>query len=218
MTKNLVQYHADIDYEATIEKFQAFHSSRGGFSLEVTGGRGRAGAQIVASFKHLNATMNIYHTGLIQITYETLIDLRKCVQILEQYCVPKTEKFELEALGPDDPIDRSVELTTICHWQNTDIKYAMATVWLYWWWNPETDEYICLTPDKDFKVNVPESPYVFDSRIPVIVHVIDKYDEQGNVTVDSEKLRWKAIQELKRVAKEHPRVKFQEGQAVDVPR
>jgi hypothetical protein len=77
MTKHIVQYHADIDYEATIEKFQAFHSSHGGFSFDVTGGRGRAGAQIVATFKDLNVTMNIYHMGLVQISYETHVGLRK---------------------------------------------------------------------------------------------------------------------------------------------
>jgi hypothetical protein len=217
MTKNLVQYHVDIDYEATIQQFQAFCLSHEGCSFEVTGGRGRAGAQIVASFKHLNVTMNIYHTGLVQISYGTFVGLREAVKILKQYCVPRAGEFPLVALDPDDPIDRSVEMKTIYHFHNTDAKYAIATVLVYWWRNPETGEYIAKIPDRDFKLDVPGFPFVFDSCVPVSVHVMDKFDEKGNKIVDAEKLRRKGIEELKRIAREHSRVKFKDGRCFDVP-
>jgi hypothetical protein len=40
---------------------------------------------------------------------------------------------------------------------------------------------------------------------------------QGNKIVDAEKLRRKGIEELKRIAREHPQVKFQDRRVVDVP-
>jgi hypothetical protein len=215
MKKNLVQYKADIDYETTIQSFRQLHSRFGDFSLEVTGGRGRAGAQIVACFKEWDLCMNIYATGLIQIAYKTIPNLRKGVQVLEHCCVPNTQRFELKAFGPDDPLDNSVELTTIYHWRHTDKKYAMAKVRLYWWWDPKTDVYVCRIPDREGRVHAPEGSYVFDCCVPVTIHVVDKYDGQGNRIVTAEKLRWKAIQELRRIAKEHSRVKFQDGRAVD---
>jgi len=114
------------------------------------------------------------------------------------------------------PIDRSVEMKTICHFHNTDARYGIATVLVYWWRNPETGEYIARIPDRDFKLDIPGLPFVFDACVPVSVHVIDKFDEKGNKIVDAEKLRRKGIEELKRIAREHPRVKFQNGRAVDV--
>jgi hypothetical protein len=215
--KNVVRYYADIDFDATINELQALRPDRTGYSFEVTGGRKRAGAQIVATFKDWNISVNIYHTGLIQIYYENLINLRKAFQILEKHCVPITGKLDLVALDPDDPVDRSVELKTIYHFHNSDVKYAMATVLVYWWRNPETGEFIVRIPDRDLKLDVPGVPFVFDACVPVTVHVIDKFDDEGNRVVDAEKIRRKGIEELKRVAKEHPRVKFQDGRAVDIP-
>jgi len=217
MTKSVVRYHADIDFEATIQEFEALRPNQTGYSFEVTGGRKRAGAQIVAVFDDWNVTMNIFYTGLIQIYYENLVNLRKAFQILEKHCVARTGKLDLVALDPDDPIDRSVELKTTHHFQNSDVKYAMATLLVYWWRNPETGEYIVRIHDRDLKLDVPGSPFVFDACVPVTVHVMDKFDEQGNKTVEAEKLRRKGIEELRRIAREHPRVKFQDGRAVDVP-
>jgi hypothetical protein len=215
MAKNVVKYHADIDYEATIQKFQALRPNQTGYSFEVTGGRKRAGAQIVAIFKDWNVTMNIYHTGLIQIYYENLVNLRKSFQILEENCVPRAGNLDLVALDPDDPIDRSVELRTTYHFQNSDVKYAVATVLVYWWRNPKTGEFIVRIPDRDFKLDVPDRPFVFDACVPVTIHVMDKFNPQGNTIVDAEKLRRKGIEELKRIAREHPRVKFKDGRAFD---
>jgi len=217
MTKSVVRYHADIDFEATIQEFQVLRPNQTGYSFEVTGGRKRAGAQIVACFRDWNVSMNIFYTGLIQIYYENLVNLRKTFQILEKHCVPRTGKLDLVALDPDDPVDRSVELKTTHHFQNADVKYAMATVLVYWWRNPETGEYIVRIRDRDLKLDVPGSPFVFDACVPVVVHVIDKFDVQGNKIVDAEKLRRKGIEELKRIAREHPQVKFQDRRVVDVP-
>jgi hypothetical protein len=160
-------------------------------------------------------TINIYHTGLVQISYETQIDLRKSIEILEQCCVPRTGQFTLVALDPDDPIDRSVEMKTTYHFQNTDVKYATATVWVYWWRNPVTGEYIARIPDRDCKLDVPRSPFVFDSCVTIGVNVMDKFDERGNKIIDAEKLRRQGIEELKRIAREHSRVKFQNGRVYD---
>jgi hypothetical protein len=217
MTKSVVRYHADIDFEATIQEFEALRPNQTGYSFEVTGGRKRAGAQIVAVFDDWNVTMNIFYTGLIQIYYENLVNLRKAFQILEKHCVPRTGKLDLVALDPDDPIDRSVELKTTHHFQNSDVKYAIATVWVYWWRNPETGEYIVRIPDRDLKLDVPRGPFVFDACVSVTVHVMDKFDEQGNTIVEAEKFRRKGIEELKRIAREHSRVRFQDGRAFDVP-
>jgi len=103
MTKKVVRYHANIDFEATIEEFQTLQPNQTGYSFEVTGGRKRAGAQIVATFKDWNVSMNIFYTGRIQIYYENLVNLKKAFEILEKHCVPRTGKLELVALDPDDP-------------------------------------------------------------------------------------------------------------------
>ena len=216
MTKYTVQYLANIDYETTIEKFRVLHSSQGDFSFEVTGGRKRAGAQIVATFKDWNVSVNIFYTGLVQIYYENVVNLRKAFQILEKYCVPRTGELDFVALDPDDPLDRSIELKTTYHFQNSDVRYAMATVLLYWWRNPETGEFIVKIPDRDLKLDVPESPFVFDACVPVFIHVIDKFDGKGSKVVDAEKLRRKAIEEVKRIVREHSQVKFLDGRVFDV--
>jgi len=216
MPKKVVMYHADIDFEATVEEFQALRPNQTDYSFEVTGGRKRAGAQIVVTFKDWNIAVNIYYTGFIQIYYENLVNLRKAFQILKRCCVPRTGKLDFVALDPDDPIDRSVELKTTYHFQNSDVRYAKATVLVYWWRNPKTGEFIVKIPDRDLKLDVPESPFVFDACVPVVIHVIDKFDGKGSKVVDAEKLRRKAIEEVKRIAREHSQVKFLGGRVFDV--
>jgi len=49
---------------------------------------------------------------------------------------------------------------------------------------------------------------IFVGCCPVRIVAIDKDDQQGNRIAAAEKLIWKGIQELKRIAKEHPRLKF----------
>jgi hypothetical protein len=213
--KSVVRYRADIDFEATIQKFQALRPNGTGYSFEVTGGRKRAGAQIVAVFKDWNVSVNIFHNGLIQVYYDNLVSLRRSFKILEENCVPSTELLTFVALDPDDPIDRSVELKTTYHFQNSDVRYAIATVIVYWWRNPETGEFIAKIPDRDMKLEAPKDPFVFDACVPVVIHVMDKFDGQGNKIIDAERLRRQGIEELKRIARDHSRVKFIDGRAVD---
>lgn len=215
MGKNVASYHADIDYEATLKRFQEYRPSGVGYSFEVTGGRGRAEAQIVVCFHEWNVSINIYPTGLIQIYYATLVNLRKAVGVLGQICVAAGKAFVLVGLDPDDPIDRSVELKTTYHFENTDSKYALATVLFFWWRNPQTDVFVCKVPDRDNKLVVPGKPFVFEGCVPISAHVIDKYDAQGNRIVTAEKLRRQAIEELKRIAREHPKVRFQGDRVFD---
>jgi hypothetical protein len=186
-----------------------------GYSFEVTGGRGRAEAQIVVCFQEWNISINIYPTGLIQIYYATLVNLRKAVGVLGQNCVMAGQDFVLVALDPDDPIDRSVQLKTTYHFENTDSKYATAEVLFFWWRNPQTDVFICKVPDRDNKLVIPGKPFEFDACVPMTIHVIDKYDAQGNRIITAERLRRQAIEELKRIAREHPKVRFQDNRAFD---
>lgn len=49
---------------------------------------------------------------------------------------------------------------------------------------------------------------IFVGCYPVGIVAIDKDDQQGNRIATAEKLIWKGIRELKRIAKEHPRLEF----------
>jgi hypothetical protein len=217
MTKSVVSYHANVDYEATLTRLKEYRHAKIGYSFEVTGGRGRAGAQIALGFRAWNVSVNIFPSGLIQIYYEALVNLRNTVEFLQQRCVPIDKEIVLVALDPDDPIDRSVQLKTINHFQNTDLKYATARILFFWWRDPNSDVFIVRIPDRNNRLIIPGKPFVFDACVPTTVHVMDKYDEQGNRIVTAEKLRRKAIEEAKRIAREHSKVRFKHGRAFDVP-
>jgi hypothetical protein len=213
-----------IDYDATYDKARKM-----GLIIQPGGGRTyKSGespeAQLVLIPKNLNSKINVYPTGLIQIYYSSRTNLKKCINILEECCIPENgNKIELTCLGPEDPADSSVLLKTTDHLQPGDLKYAFAVIKIYSWRDPETDESIFRIEDRDGRVNVPgtkirikpekimiyqkQIPYRFDACIPVEIHCVDKEDSQGNRIITSEKLRWKAIREIKRIAKEHPRFK-----------
>jgi hypothetical protein len=217
MTKNMVQYHAKIDYEATIEKFQMLLSENLSFSFDVTGGRGRAGAQIVTHFKEWDLSINIYATGRIQIIYDTVPHLREGFKIIENCCVPLEGELFFECLGPVDPLDEAIEYTTIVNWQGTNLTYAEAKIDLYEWFDPNTGTYFYQLPDRRKQVKPVDQSYQFQGCFPIKMQCIDKDDANGKRVVTAEKLRWKMIKELKRIAREHSRVKFKDGRAFDVP-
>lgn len=209
MPKHRVYYQASaVDFEGTCRRARAL-----GIDVELGGGRGTdTDAQICLKLGNIDSTIQIHPKfgapkSKITIYYDSLPNLKKCVLDLERCYVPVDGIFTLEPLGPDDPLDRSVELTTIYHWKFSDTKYAMARVLLYIWWDPETKEYIYRIPNREGLVSAPEGPYIYECCIPTSVHVIDRYDDNGNTIVDSEKLRWEAIRELKRIVREHPRFK-----------
>jgi hypothetical protein len=217
MPKFRASYHANVDYEANLEKLQNYHSNGIGYSFEVTGGRGRAEAQIALGLQAWNVSVNIYPTGLVQIYYGTVDNLRNAVHFLEQNCVPIGNNLCLVSLDNDDPIDKSVELETIAHFQNTDIKYATARLLFFWYKDVQDDVFILRVPDRDNTLVVPGKPFVFDACVPVTIHVIDKFDEQGKQIVTAELLRRKAIEETKRIVAEHSKVRFSGNRAFDVP-
>lgn len=214
-----------VDYEATIKKAREL-----GIKVELGGGRNtKSGespnAHIILNIKNISSKIVISRNGNIQIYYPSRPNLKKCVQILEQCLIPEDgKKFTLKSLGPDDPLDTSFELTTIDHWQHGDLKYAKARVHVYQWLDPKTEEAIFRIPDREGRVNIPgtnakvkstdlgrylkKCPYIYQGCVPVSIHTIDKDDEEGNRIITGEKLRWKAIQELKRIAREHPRLKL----------
>ncbi len=223
--KYAVNYKAQsIDYDATYRKARKM-----GLTIYPGGGRTyKSGespeAQLILNLKDLNSKINVYPTGLIQIYYPSRTNLKKCLNILEQCCIPTNgKKINLNCLGDEDPADSSILMKTIDHLQPGDLKYAFAVIKLYSWRDPETDESIFRIEDRDGRVNVPgttirikpekimiyekKTPYRFDACIPVEIHCVDKEDSEGNRIITSEKLRWKAIRELKRIVREHPRFK-----------
>ncbi|MFX0204298.1 MAG: hypothetical protein ACFFCW_50010 [Candidatus Hodarchaeota archaeon] len=225
LKKYAVNYKVhSLDYDATYEK-----AKKMGLKPQPGGGRPyKSGespeAQLTLIPKELNSKINVYPSGLIQIYYSSRTNLKKCVSILEECCISENgKKMNLECLGDEDPADTSVMLKTIDHLQPGDLKYAIAVVKLYHWKDPETDETIFRIEDRDGRVNVPgtairikpekikiyekKTPYRFDACIPVGIHCVDKEDSKGDRIITSEKLRWKGIQELKRIAREHPRFK-----------
>ena len=214
-----------IDYDATCEQ-----AKKMGIITQPGGGRNYLSgespeAQLVFDLTKLHSKIVFSPTsGKIQIWYSSRTNLRKCISILEECFIPKNgNEINLECLGDEDPADSSVLMETIDHLQPGDLKYAIAVIKLYSWRDPETDETIFRIEDRDGRVNVPgttirikpekimiyeqKTPYRFDACIPVTIHCVDKEDSEGNRIITSEKLRWKAIRELKRIAKEHPRFK-----------
>lgn len=203
--KYTIRYRANIpNREAVIEKARKLGIKvRPGGGRPTRGGEPSEMGQFVLDLVDINSTVEINpKSKIIQFFYPSLPKLKKCVRVLER-CDVNT----LESLGPDDPLDTSFELTTIDHYKHGDIRYYMAKVPLYVWLDPETEEYIYRIPDREGKMNPPGTNCIYQGCYPVTVHTIDKDDKKGNRIITGEKVRWKAIQELKRIVREHPRFK-----------
>ena len=120
-------------------------------------------------------------------------------------------------MGPVDPLDQAIEYTTIVNWQGTNLTYAEAKIDLYEWFDPNTGTYFYQLPDRKKQVKPVDPSYQFQGCFPIKIQCIDKDYANGKRKVTAVKLRWQMIKELKRIAKEHHRVRFEGGRAIDSP-
>lgn len=211
MKKNLIRYQASpVDYEATIEKAREL-----GLIVKLGGGRPTKGsespnAQIILNLRDIHSKILISRTGRVEVYYPSRPNLEKCLRVLEQCYIPKEGKLNLECEGPIDPLDLAFEYTITNNWKGTELRCAQAKVDLYQWLDTDTGEYLFRLPDKTGRVNWPDGNYVYQGCCPVTIITVDKDDEHGNRIVTADRLMWKAIKELKRIAKEHPRLKIED--------
>lgn len=218
MKKYMIQYRANpVDYEATFEK-----ARENGVTVKRGGGRPTKGgeptnAQIIFHLRDIDSKITISCTGRVEVYYPSRPNLEKCIEILKQCYVPREGELELHCEGPIDPLNLAFEYTITENWKGTELRCVEAKVDMHQWLDLGTGEYIFQLPDKMGRVIWLGANCIYQGRCPVRIIAIDKDDKQGNRIATAEKLVWKGIQELKRVVKEHPRVKFQNGRAVDVP-
>ena len=215
MKKMQVMYQANIDYEATIKK-----ARNQGIKPQFGGGRRTKGgdspeAQMILDLKDLDTKILVTPKGKIQIWYPSLPKLRKGFQILKRILVPQSEKLILKAKGPNDPLDLSFETMTIEHTQHSDVKFSSAKIPIYAFRHLKTGDLVLETLDREGCVHVPgtdyrvkpsnlehflvKTPYICEDHFDIGVHTIDKFDKDGNKIITGDLLRWKAIQEIKRI-------------------
>jgi len=210
MKKYLLRYRVNpIDYEATIKKAREL-----GVKVELGGGRPtKSGespnAQIILNLRDLDSKISISHTGRVEIYYPSRPNLEKCVRILEQCCLPKDGKLDIQCEGPIDPLDLAFEYTVKENWKGTELRCAEAKVGVYQWLDPDTGEFIFVLPNKMGRVICPGANYIYQGCCPVRIVTVDEDDEHGNRIVTAERLMWKMLKELRRIAKEHPRLKIE---------
>jgi len=162
----------------------------------------------VLDIENIDCTIEVnIRSGIIQFSYTSVPMLRKCVVVLEQCYVSKNGKFNLICMGPIDPLDRAFEFTTIKNQEGTGVNYYEAKVDVYQWFDPETGEYVFRLPDRDGRVILPQTNLIYVACCPTRVITIDQYDEKGNRIITGETLRWLGVQELRRITREHPRLK-----------
>ncbi len=192
------------DYEGIIQKAGTL-----GTKLEFGGGRKtRSGespnAQIIVNLKGIQSKISISRTGRVIVYYPSKPCLEKCLVALRQCYVPAIEKSDLKCQGPVDHLSKTFELRTTENWKGTGLTLSEASVDLYQWFDPKTGEYIFILPDDDGRIVPPSDPDCkYAGHCPVTIKTIDKDDEKGNRVITGERLRWKAMQELKRISKEH---------------
>lgn len=208
--KYTVRYRANIpDCEATIEKARKLGIKvRPGGGRPTRGGEPSEWGQFVLDMENVDCTVEInIKSGIIQFSYTSVPKLEESVQVLEQCYVTKNGQFNLTCEGFTDPLDRAFEFTTIENWKGTGVNYFEARVELHQWFDPETGEYIFRLPDREGRVIHPGTHYIYQGYCPIHILTIDKDDDKGNRIITGERVRWQAIQELKRIAREHPRFK-----------
>lgn len=209
MKKNVIRYKASpVDYEATITKARKLR-----LKVETGGGRRtKSGespdAQIILNLKKLKSTILISPTGEIAFYYPSLPNLEKCLKLLEQCYVPLEGEFCLQCKDSIDPLDFAFEYTITYNWEGTRLKCAQAKVNCYQWLDLDTGEYLFVLPNKTGSVDWPLGNYVYQGCCPIEMTAVDKDDEEGNRIITAEKLMGKMVKELKRIAKEHPRLKI----------
>jgi len=207
----MVVYQASpVDYEATIRRAREL-----GIKVRLGGGRKTKGgespdAQIVLNLKRISSKILISRSGKIIIYYPSRPNLKKCLQILKQCYVSESGELDLRCEGPMDPLDRAFEFTIRVNWLGQGITYVEAKTHLFQWFDPATGEYIFRLPNQENRALHPRNGCIYQDCCPVKIIAIDKDDKDGNRIVTAEKVVWKGIQELKRIAREHPRLKMEE--------
>jgi len=192
------------EYEAMTKKAQEL-----GLKLEFGGGRKTKGgespnAQIILNLKQCNSKISIARTGKIIIYYPSKLVLEKSIEILKTIYVPSLNRQDLRCQGPVDPLSKAFVLKTTENGDGIGMTLSEAIVNQYEWFDPKTKEYIYVLPDDDGNVTPPKDPdLIFTSCCPITISSIDKDDAQGKRIVTGEKLRWQAMQELRRITKEH---------------
>jgi hypothetical protein len=200
-----------VVYQTKTPDFEAIHNRAKEIEVQVEYGGGRdtkggvsPNAQLVLDLKDLDSKVSIARTGRIIIYYPSKPRLEKCLEVLMNCYVPTIMKSDLKCQGPIDPTSKTFELRMTENWNGTGLTLCEAEVMIYQWFDPKTGEYIFVLPDDDGRVEPPADPdCTYADCCSVTISAIDKDDEKGNRVVTGEKIRWKAMQELRRVAKEH---------------
>lgn len=208
MRKYMIGYRANpLDYDATVQK--ALQSS---IKVEFGGGRKTiAGespnAQIIFNLKNIDSKIVIGRTGKIQIYYPSVPNLQKCVDVVQRCYVPIHGQLHFMCEGPVDPLDRAFQYVTKINWNGTGLVCSEALTYLYHWYDPKTGEFVFTLPDQEGRIVPPGPGLNYLCCVPIRAVTVDKDDSNGNRIVTGERLRWQAIQELKRIVREHPRFK-----------
>ncbi len=204
MKKNLIRYKTTpLDYETTKTRAREM-----GLKVELGGGRPTKGgespnAQIILNLKSLKSKIVISQTGKIEVYYPSCPNLQKCLNIVEQCCVPLEGTLNLVCEDPIDPLDFAYEYTITYNWEGTKLKCAHAKVNCYQWLDLDTGEYLFRLPNKTGAVDWPIGKYAYQGCCPIEIITVDKDDEKGNRIITAEKLMGKAVKELQRITKEH---------------
>lgn len=204
-----------IDFEATFER-----ALNNGLRVRHGGGRPEksgepANAQIIFDLQDIDSKITVSRTGKVEIYYPSRPNLKRCIEIVMQYCVPVKGELGLHCESWIDPLDLAVEYTITENWKGTELRCVVAKVDVHQWLDVGTGAYIFRLPDSTGRLSWPEGNCVYQGYCTTSIMAVDKDDEHGNRVVTAERLVWQGLRELKRVVREHPRVKFQDGRAVD---
>lgn len=145
-------------------------------------------------------------SGKILVYYPSRPNLERGIQFITQCYVPVNGQLNLCCEGPIDPLDRAFEFTITANWMGTGMKCAEAKTHFYQWLDPKTGDYIFQLPDKDNRVAWLGNEYIYQGCVTVRVTAIDRDDERGKRIITAERLVWKGVKELRRIAREHPRL------------
>jgi hypothetical protein len=192
------------DYDGILERAKYLQ-----IKLEFGGGRKTKGgespnAQIIFNLEGINSKISVGRTGRIIVYYPSNPLLKKCLDKLLDCYVPPIRKSDLKCQGPYNPLSRAFEVKTTENWNGTGLKLSEAVVQIHEWFDTKTEEYVYVIPDDNGIVITPDEPnLVYSSCCSITISAIDKDDKQGKRVVTGEKIRWQAMEELRRITKEH---------------
>jgi hypothetical protein len=199
-----------VVYQTKPPDYEGFTKRAGqmGVKVEFGGGRKTRGgespnAQIVLNLKEINSKVSVSRTGRVIMYYPSIPCLLKCFEILLSVYSPAICKSDLKCQGPKDPLSKTFELKTTENWNGTGRTLFEATVMGHQWLDPKTGEYTFVFPDDDGSIVCPDPSFKYAGRSPIRIKATDKDDKSGNRIVTGERIIWQAMQELRRMSKEH---------------